>query len=229
MAVCYRLGKNIKGIHYTLFAYLMLLPNHVQATQLPWETWKKSNELSVAYRPSQHIGFIEIKAQAKLESTLAGFIYFIEDIKNTPNWLYNTQSTVIINQISESESIFVTRFKSSWPIAKREVVVHSKYWQNEDLSLEILVTDASSAIEKTKSIIRMQVFSSHWKVVPIQSGEVFITYRFVIDPKGNIPKWLSKSLTLNGIWTSLNSLKEQLPLSIWQQQAKANIQEISKG
>jgi hypothetical protein len=180
----------------------------------------------VLYRVSQYNDVIEIKAQIQVDSSLAGFIYFIEDIKQIPQWLDNAESTKIIRQHTSNENVFITRFKSLWPVSAREVVAHSRYWQNEDLSVDIAIKDAGNTIAKTKNVIRMQILSAHWKIVPIASGRIAITYQFIVDPKGNIPQWLTKPITLNGIWTTLNNIQTQLPKSKWQQQVKDNIQEI---
>lgn len=192
----------------------------------PWKVWRADDYLKVSYRVSDIKDLIEIRAHATLESSIAGFIYFIEDLKNTSNWLDNADSVEIIKQISANELIFVTRFKGLWPISAREMVVHSHYWQNQDLSLEISVKDASDAMVQTKNAIRMQVVSAHWKVIPTKANQIAISYQFIVDPKGNIPQWLTKPMTLNGIWTTLNNIREQLPNSKWQHQTNANIQEI---
>lgn len=191
----------------------------------PWQEWRKDDVLKVSYRASKFDGLIEIKAQAELKSTLAGFINFIEDLNNMPNWLDNAESAAMIKLLSVNENIFVTRFKAFWPAAAREMVIHSHYWQNPDLSLEISVTDASDAISKKANVIRMQVFSADWKIVPTSANTISITYQFIVDPKGDLPQWLIKPITLRGIWHTLNNLSNQLPKSKWQNHNRSDIQE----
>ena len=202
-----------------------------ELTEKAWETWRSDNDLSVSYRISEYNDLIEIKAKAKLTSSIAGFVYFLEDLPETPNWLDNAESAKIVKQVSTNESIFIIRFDGLWPISAREMVVHSRYWQNKDLSLEIKITDAgdsmsANSIIETESAIRMHILSAHWKIVPTDLNQIDITYQFTVDPKGNIPQWLTKSMTLNGIWTTLNNMREQLPKSIWQQHVNENIQEV---
>ncbi len=191
----------------------------------PWQVWRTDDDLMVSYRPSSHKNLIEIKAQARLASNLSGFIYFIEDLKQMPHWLDNAESANIIEQITINENIFITRFNGLWPVSAREMVVHSSYWQNNDLSVEISVADAGTSIEKNKGFVRMQVHSAHWKIIPTAVGQIEVTYQFVVDPRGNIPQWLAKPMTLNGIWTTLSNLREQLPNSKWQQIRKPGIEE----
>ncbi|WP_158077047.1 START domain-containing protein [Cognaticolwellia aestuarii] len=190
-----------------------------------WQVWRQDAELKVSYRTSQYNDLLEIKAQAQVASSLAGFMYFLEDLALLPVWLDNAESAKIINQITANENIFITRFKGLWPVSAREMVVHSHYWQNDNLSVEIAVKDASDSIIATKNTIRMQVLKAHWLVVPTKNSQIAISYQFIVDPKGNIPQWLTKPMTLNGIWTTLNNIREQLPNSPWQQKSRADIQE----
>ena len=192
----------------------------------PWKLWRNKGDIQIRYRASDHKNLIEIKAQAKLASSLAGFLYFIEDLKQMPNWLDNAKSARIIQQISPNENVFITQLRGIWPVSAREMIVHSRYWQNDDLSVEIAVTDASDTLPVNKKYVRMHVISGHWKIVPVQPGHIAITYQFIVDPKGNIPQWLSKNITRNGILTTFKNLKEQLPSSHWQQKSKSNIREL---
>lgn len=197
-----------------------------QSNKEPWKVWRKDAELEVSYRTSKYNGLIEIKAQAQLASTLAGFISFIEDLTQLPHWLDNTESAKTISQNAINENTFITQFKGLWPIAARDIVVHTRYWQNDNLSLEIAVTDASETIALTKDIIRMQLLKAHWHIVPTNVNQISIKYQFIVDPKGNVPQWLTKPMTLNGIWTTLNNLRDQLPNNKWQQKNRVDIKEF---
>ncbi len=192
----------------------------------PWQIWREDDELIVSYRASAYKELIEIKAQAKLTSSIAGFIYFIEDLTQVHQWLDNAESAKIISQTAINKNTFVTRFKGLWPVSAREMVVHSHYWQNEDLSVEISVEDASDVVIATEDAVRMQVLKAHWHIVPTKVNQIEIRYQFIVDPKGNIPQWLTKPMTLNSIWTTLNNIRAQLPNSKWQQKTRVDIKEL---
>ena len=188
----------------------------IKKQHTPWEIWRTDKKLSVSYRMNTFNNLIEVKANATLQSTSIGFICFIEDLPQISNWLDNAESAELISKISNNESIFITRFKGFWPLTTRDIVVHSRYWQNPDLSLEIVISDAGESITKNKDTIRMQVISAYWKIVPTQLDHINISYQSIVDPKGNIPQWLAKTITLNSIWTTLVNLKVQLPTSLCQ-------------
>lgn len=181
-----------------------------------WSIWKENSDISVAYSTNQNSAFSEIKASVKLSSNLSGFISFISDYEHLPNWLVNSESASLIEQISPQENIFITSFQGIWPVKPREMVITSRISQNKDYSLDIHVTDASDKHPVSPEFIRMQVIKAHWKIIPVNTNEIEVTYSFIVDAKGNIPKWLSKRMALSSIWATLNNIKQQVPDDKWQ-------------
>lgn len=191
----------------------------------PWHVWKQSEALKVSYRRSRWDKLIEIKAEARVRSSLSGFLLFILDTDNAPKWLYNAVSTKVIRQFSPYENIFVTTLKSFGPVKARDMVIRSEFWQNDDLSLEILNQDAAAEVLPQAQTIRMSVKTARWHVIPDGERSITIKYRFVVDAKGNLPSWLSRPIALFGIWQTMSNLSEQLPTSDWQKHIYAGINE----
>ncbi len=182
--------RAIKVFALTTLLCVFLAPSLVMASaenvivknqDMSWEIWRSDKLLSVSYRINSDTNLIEVKATATLRSSPTGFICFIENLPEISNWLDNANSAEVISKISNNESIFITRFTGFWPVAARDVVVHSRYWQNPDLSLEIVVTDAGESIAKNQGTIRMQVLSAHWKIVPTVNSNIDISYQFTVD------------------------------------------------
>lgn len=192
---------------------------------IPWTTWQQTGSLKVSYRPSGFDGLIEIKAQARVASTLSGFLLFILDTDNVPKWLDNAKSTRLISQISPTENIFITTFDRFGPIKARDMVIRSRFWQNPDLSVEIQNLDAAHAAPKQPGTIRLSIKQANWLVTPNADRSITITYTFTADAKGNLPSWLAEPMALKGIWKTMNNIKHQLPTSKWQNLSLPAIQE----
>lgn len=196
-----------------------------------WTLWKSDNRQSVSYRKSETSALVEIKAQAQFDSSISGFLLFIQDTENIPNWLDNLQYSIVIKQFSAQENLFVNKFKGFLMVSDRDMAVRSRYWQNLDGSVEIAVSDAGTEVELTKNTIRMEVINAHWTIKPIANTSdkplIEIEYVFTVDPKGDLPMWIHKGASLSGIWKTLNNLQKQLPQSLWQHKRLANIVEPS--
>ena len=191
-----------------------------------WHLWRQTDALALYYQEVEGTPLIEIKVQATLNSSLAGFLLFLQDYPMIPNWLDRAESATLISQVSDTENLFITRFKSVWPVSKREMIIRSRYWQNADLSVELAVKDASHEVPIHGEIIRIKVIRSHWLLKPISNNRLQINHTILADPKGNLPIWLVNQVSLRSMWASLQAMQQQLPLSPWQSMGIPWIQEM---
>jgi len=242
----------VKNIRFLIYVLLHLIHQSAFATETPWNIWKKNSSQSVSYRPitvnSKEL--LEIKATARVNSSLSGFIHFIDDVTNTPNWLVNASESKIINRYSTTENSFYIKLTKIWPLKSRILILHSTYWQNKDLSIEIKLTDEDSAFTEDSILLtsinvddylKVKTHSAYWKITPVpikiqidnkdeytNSPEIFIEYTFIADGRGDTPKWLADHFSLKSIWKSMRNLKRQLPEEKWQQQSIKGITELSE-
>jgi len=201
-------------------------PSAPQVTS-PWVMWKETEHLSVKYRELKDKPLLEIKSQVTIQSSISGFILFIQDTQNINKWLDNAKSSKVLEQVTPHQNTFVTHFKSFWPIKPRYMVVSSHFWQNDDFTLEIVVTNNESEKYLVPSKIKIDVLAARWLVTPHVDDTITIEYRFIADPQGSLPLWLVKRLQLNSIYKTMNTLREQLPSSVWQSHQLPHITELS--
>ncbi len=204
----------------------------------PWKQWQKKNDLSVSYRPTQHPSLIEIKTSAIIKSSISAFLLFIQDVKNTPKWLANAKSSEVLKQISDNENIFTVNFNGFLFVEPRKLILHSRYWQNDNLSVEIILRSESLEInnqtsllvnEHNKSIL-VTLHSAHWIITPFidesNQKQLKIEYSFIADSGGSMPEWFTEHVALKSIWKTMKNIKHQLPESHWQQKTLNNIREL---
>jgi len=230
----------------SFIALLLFSCSHFSsAEQVPWKLWKKNSWQSVSYRPAlinnqSDKKLIEIKASATVNSTMSGFLLFLQDVNNTQHWLVNASESKIIKQYSAKESSFYIKLSQIWPLKPRIVILNSSYWQNDDLSIEIKLTDAEPillkrktplAIEHLDDFLKIKTHSAQWKIIPKLSededSQIFIEYIFIADGRGDTPKWLADHLALKSIWKSMQNIRRQLPKEKWQHKTIIGITELS--
>lgn len=194
----------------------------------PWKIWRENLHSRVSYRSIKDSPLIEISARLTVTSSLSGFLLFLQDYPNIPNWLANASEARILAQLSGRENIFITRFEGFWPVKTREMLIHSSYWQNPDLSVEIEVNDASDKIANTTNNIRIKIHKAHWQLLPLPGKQLKIQYSLIASPEGKLPLWLANKLSLKAMWKTLQALHKQLPQSKWQQKSIPGIKEITQ-
>ena len=199
--------------------------------ELPWKEWKQSKNLSVSSRVSTIDNLTEIKVTAIVNSSLSGFLLFIEDVSNTPTWLTKASSSKIVKIISPTEHIFTVNFSAIWPLKPRHLQLHSKYWQNNDLSIEIQLKDDFSLDLEHKDAVRVKFYQGRWLLTPVLTNkkqkQLSIEYTFTADNGGEMPKWLADQLTLKFILKSMKNMSLQLPQSKWQLKTIPGITELT--
>jgi len=190
-----------------------------------WTLWRESDNLSLYYRQFEDTKLIEIKAHARLKSSLSGFLLFLQDYPLIPAWLDNAKESYLIRQTSDTENLFMTLFKGVWPVSEREMVIRSRYWQNADLSVELSVNDANHEVANPNSVVRINIVKAHWFLSPLGKGKLKIQHTMVADPMGNVPLWIANQVALISMWKTLQALEAQLPLSPWQKMPIPGIKE----
>jgi len=217
-------------IKAAIFVLTLLQNVHCYSQALPmefeWQLWKKSAITEVYFREISNSDLIEIKAKAKLSSTLSGFILFLQDTDKVPLWLDNAKESYTLRTINSNQSVIKIVFESFWPINGREMVINSQYRQNKDFSLEIDITNATNDSNIKSDNILVDVISAQWLITPITAKELFVEYTFIVDPKGIIPLWIVNRIALKSTWKTLENIQQQLPLSKWQLMTSPTVNEI---
>ncbi len=204
-----------------------------QVNENHWQIWAEKQNITVSYRTDISTQLKEIKASIIVDSTLSAFLLFLQDINNTPNWLVNAQQNSLIKQPAENEHIFTIAFAKIWPFKKRLLSVHSIYWQNKDLSVEIALSEYKKqriSIKTLEEFVLITLYKAHWKITPKLTPQgktqLYIDYTFIADGAGNSPTWLANHFTLKSIYKSMKNLKAQLPNSVYQKQTLPSIIEL---
>ena len=97
----------------------------IQST--PWKLWQEDNFFNVSYRVDNSTNLIEIRAQAKFESTLAGFLYFIEDLQITyPQMLADEYGHVAIDYIQIWQELLLVGFSKMLPERRISIPTQEK-------------------------------------------------------------------------------------------------------
>lgn len=233
----------IKGCISLFLAIAIIFATAKAHSKQPnWKLWQKTEHLNVSYRNIKNAHFtnngklLEIKASAQVNSSISGFLLFIQDVNNISSWLDNADKGELLQQISDSKNQFYIHFAGLWPIKPRLLVLRSHYWQKSDHSVEIRLNDDDSAIAKQIKApfidaIRINIHQAHWHVTPKLSASgqrtLLIEYQFIADAGGNVPQWLANHFALRSIWKSMHNITELLPKSQWQQHTIAGINELA--
>ena len=224
--------RYITFLTITLFFLLCVISSSTQALTTDkanknkrWKLWKENRNLHIEYRKIQQQNLIEIHASATVTSTLPAALLFLQDTSIIPYWLENASKSEILIKLSEQENISKTTFNAFWPIKQREMIIRSRYWQNNDLSVEVVIEDETKNYQQyaTSNTIPITIISAYWKINSADNNTITIEHTIIANPNGSIPNWLANRIALNAMWQTLLNIEEQLPSSNYQQQHLSTI------
>ncbi|REL26774.1 hypothetical protein DXX93_09440 [Thalassotalea euphylliae] len=187
-------------------------------TEANWQQVRTSDTIRVSVAKVNNSRLAHIRAELTVRSSLSGFLLFLQDYTNIPNWLDNANHSELIKQVTPARNIFITYFDGVWPVKPRDMVIETQYQQQADLSIAIEVLDASDKAPANTDVIRVSVLQARWLIKPLeQTGQIKIQYKFSVDPNGAVPKWLVNQMTIRSVWQTMRNIEKQLPSSQWQQ------------
>ncbi|GLX80491.1 hypothetical protein tinsulaeT_38310 [Thalassotalea insulae] len=192
-----------------------------------WSVWREANNMKISTRPVSRNGLIEIKAELSIRTSKMTFIEFITKPHNLALWLDNLKSSEI-KSINIDESELTIRFNAIWPLAERIMRIKSTIKSRDDASILIQLTDTGDKLDHEKGSIVVTVHAAHWLISPLDNETLLVSYQFIADANGSIPKWLANKLMLNSIWKSLLNIKQHITISSRTKRASIKSDAVTK-
>jgi hypothetical protein len=83
------------------------------------------------------------------------------------------------------------------------MIINSRHWQDDYLSVEIEVKNVNDETYFQNDMIKIEVLKAHWLIEPVDNGNINVTYTVIADPKGIIQRWIVKRISLNSLWNTM--------------------------
>jgi hypothetical protein len=123
----------------------------------------------------------------RLSSMVAAF----DDTPSYTRWMHNCIESRLLKKMNERERITYTITSAPWPAEDRDTVVYSLISQDpKTLAVTIAITGRPEYIPKRKRIVRLPMMKALWTFMPLDSGDVMITYQTVNRAGGGVPQFL---------------------------------------
>src|SRR5690349_14292990 len=91
-----------------------------------WELNREKNGIKVFTRDSDSSAFKSIRVECVLEGSWSKLAAILMDIEGQVNWVYRTERSYVVKNISPTEVIYYTETSLPWPVSNRETIVRLK-------------------------------------------------------------------------------------------------------
>lgn len=190
-----------------------------------WTLSRQGDQVDVYRRMHPERG-LQVMAVTRLKTDLSAMILLLRDTVQGPKWIANAKNVTLLARPEPNKDLVRTLFNAPWPVSDRDMITLSEYRQDQrSLILRIDVEDASDQHPLQPGVVRMEEVSGFWQLTPQSDQMVEICYQGSGRAGGKLPGWLSRDLLMDGIFETMQGLREQLPLHRYQNKPLRDIQE----
>jgi len=181
---------------------------HAQADD-GWRLWKDRDGVEIYSRKTDS-GYVEIRANTTVSTTLSAFIALLNDTAHIPQWMDSVSQVSVIEKPGIRSDLVHTRFRAPWPVADRDMVTLSEYHQPDPCSLVLEISDRHDALPALEGYVRMLDVQTRWTLEAQADGRVTVDYLSYANPSGNLPRWMANQASLQATYRTLQALRREL-------------------
>ncbi len=180
-----------------------------------WVLKNDKENVKVFYKKTDAIQ--EIKLVTSLKTTLSGLVDLLSEVENYPTWGYKIMESRLLKRVSDTEMYYYTRLDFPWPLADRDLVMHTVLKQDP---VSHRVVSSSNAVADylpvVPEVVRITDARTQWLLVPGNDGWVYVEYFLHSNPGGNIPDWAVNMAIDVGPRETIKGLRNLLPKTRYQ-------------
>lgn len=207
------MGKafKMKFFYFTLLSLFSLICYAQDIEKDNWKLVNEEDEIEVYTRAGENSSLKEIRITCTVKSTMKYMVDFLSDVPLYTDWVYKCDSSLLLNQASQSEFSYYITLDFPFPFEDRDLSVDSKHWIDPITGIFHSTSVASkNVVDPNDEFIHMSEFESTWKITPISQEELRIDYNALSNPGGNIPVWLINLAIAKGPTETMKRLIEMV-------------------
>jgi hypothetical protein len=154
--------------------------------------------------------WVEPSRNTAVSTTLSAFIALLNDTGRIPQWMDSVSQVSVIEKPGLQSDLVQTRFRAPWPVADRDMVTLSEYFQPGPCSLVLEISDRHDALPVIEGYVRMRDVRTRWTLEAQAVGRVTIDYQSYANPSGNLPRWMANQASLQATYRTLQALRREL-------------------
>lgn len=175
-----------------------------------WKFAAEEKGIRIYTRPVSYSTVKEFKAITRLPAKLDSVLAVLLDPASCPEWVHRCKQARELKRNSFGEVYTYRIIDLPWPVSDRDIVLH-KVVSYDPETKEILIRNEGvpDFIPKT-GYVRIEKSSGTYRLKPLPTGEVELTWQQFSDPGGDLPKALINAMLTGTPMTTLENLHEMV-------------------
>lgn len=209
------------------FFLLLVLSGTMAQTASGWELKRDKGGIKVYVRETENSKIKELKFTTRVQASLNNIAAVLTNVEGFDEWVYASVISKPIKKLSETEVYYYTEVDFPWPFENRDLVLHSKFWQDPRTFAIHSLTTSSHWMEPEKTgLVRIKKVDLRWTFTPLGNGVVKVDYYMNSDPGGSIPAWIVNLAADQGPLQTMVKFKEMLEKEKTRNRKLAFVQEV---
>jgi hypothetical protein len=209
-----RIIRGMRRLSFGLVLAVSFLsaPGSVEATGASWTTITREKGILVSTRVEDGRQFPSFRGIGRVDASIWEILAILEDADVHHTWMHDCSDSRLVEQVADDRQIVYNRTDAPWPVADRDIVLHSTYEPTRDgkqLWARFRQTTHAS-IPVIEGVVRMPTLEGHYHLVAIDDSHALVEYRVNADPGGALPDWLVEQSTKDLPLHTLLNLREQV-------------------
>jgi hypothetical protein len=155
-----------------------------------WKSVNQENGIEVFTRVGKNSDVKEIRITCTVKANLEQVVNLLSDVPLYADWVYKCVSSIRLNTVSPNETNYYIVLNFPFPLQDRDLAVQSKHWFDSMGGYHAYSVAKDDFIYKKDGYVHISEFKSTWDIIPKPNGEVFIDYKALSNPGGDLPIWL---------------------------------------
>jgi len=192
------------------YLLLFLVPLLLSSTEpSAWQLKKDDNGIQIYTRKIDGSNFKEYKAETFINASIDEVVR--ELLYRAPNYTpsYEYGINYLVQEKVTGQRVYYAKHKMPWPLKDRDVVSTIEVIQQNTSSAKIEIRATPEKFKYDKNVIRIKDIKGYWLIERFNKG-VKLTQQLHLDPRGNIPAFVSNSFILKGPFKLFSELKSKL-------------------
>ncbi|MFI5139856.1 MAG: START domain-containing protein [Sphingobacteriales bacterium] len=174
-----------------------------------WELKKDKEGIKVYTGSTPNSNIKAVKVTCILNANFSQLTALLLDTKAHEQWVYNTKTSYLVKQLSDSHLLYYSEIIMPWPLTNRDVVIEMTITQQPGTKvMYISANTAKNYVPVNKDKVRVPLSKVNWTVTCIGDNQLSIEYIGQADPGGSVPAWLVNSFSTKGPFETFKKLKE---------------------
>lgn len=162
----------------------------VNAAEYDFKLDREVGAIKVFKARDKERGYDRVRVQAVSEQPLEVLLQVNTDVSKWSSWMPRVLQADYVEPGTDRYTVRM-RFSSPWPVKNRESITETRVTRNPETgAVRVAFHTVENQVPLSDDFVRIPFVDGSWEFTPLPNGQVGIVHEMLVNPGGNVPKWV---------------------------------------